>query len=79
MIIFMLCHKTEGEANKWNILNQCQIKFNFYCLEIQVSNLRALQGWQLCFNLDVTVYHQGIGDFKFPASACNILTQGYYN
>jgi hypothetical protein len=43
----------------------------------QVSNMSALQEQQLCFNLGIIVYHQGIGDFKFPASTCHILTQWY--
>jgi hypothetical protein len=74
MITLMLYCKTENEVNKWNILIQCRMMFNFYCLELEVSNLPTLQGWQLCFNLEVTVYRQGIWDFKFPTSACQVLT-----
>jgi hypothetical protein len=33
-----------------------------------ILNLPVLQDWQPYLNLGATVYHPGIGDFKFPFS-----------
>jgi hypothetical protein len=33
-----------------------------------ILNFPVLQVWQPDLNLGVTVYHPGIGDFKFPSS-----------